>query len=170
MGNLWAADGTPLATATFTNETATGWQQVDFRDTGGDQRQYRLRGVLPCAEWRLCGQRPPTSPRQDSTIRRSMPWRMAKAGAMACICYGPGGFPNQSYNASNYWVDVVFTDTTGPDTTPPAVTSTAPSDGATNVAIGTAVTATFSEALDPATITTATFELRDAGDIPVQRR
>ena len=30
VGNLWSASGTLLATATFTNETASGWQQVEF--------------------------------------------------------------------------------------------------------------------------------------------
>ena len=30
VGHLWSSAGTPLATATFTSETATGWQQVNF--------------------------------------------------------------------------------------------------------------------------------------------
>ena len=30
VGNLWSASGTLLASATFTNETASGWQQVNF--------------------------------------------------------------------------------------------------------------------------------------------
>ena len=30
VGYLWSSTGTLLATATFTNETATGWQQVTF--------------------------------------------------------------------------------------------------------------------------------------------
>ena len=30
VGNLWSASGTLLATATFTNETGSGWQQVNF--------------------------------------------------------------------------------------------------------------------------------------------
>ena len=30
VGNLWTSTGTRLATATFTNETASGWQQVNF--------------------------------------------------------------------------------------------------------------------------------------------
>src|SRR5208337_3752927 len=30
VGNLWTLDGQLLATATFANETATGWQQVNF--------------------------------------------------------------------------------------------------------------------------------------------
>lgn len=39
-----------------------------------------------------------------------------------------------------------------PDTTAPTVTSTAPVDGATDVAVGTTVSGTFSEALDAATV------------------
>ncbi len=30
MGDLWTASGALLASATFTNETASGWQQVNF--------------------------------------------------------------------------------------------------------------------------------------------
>ena len=30
VGNLWSSTGTLLATATFTSETASGWQQVTF--------------------------------------------------------------------------------------------------------------------------------------------
>jgi hypothetical protein len=36
-------------------------------------------------------------------------------GGNGVFVYGEGGgFPTQSYNASNYWVDVVFTPTTLP--------------------------------------------------------
>ncbi len=30
IGNLWSSTGTPLATGTFTGETASGWQQMNF--------------------------------------------------------------------------------------------------------------------------------------------
>jgi len=30
VGDLWTTGGILLATATFTGETASGWQQVDF--------------------------------------------------------------------------------------------------------------------------------------------
>ncbi|MCA1466256.1 DUF4082 domain-containing protein, partial [Bradyrhizobium sp. NBAIM18] len=30
IADLWSSTGTLLATATFTNETASGWQQVNF--------------------------------------------------------------------------------------------------------------------------------------------
>jgi len=46
-----------------------------------------------------------------------------------------------------------------PTDSPPAVTITAPSDGATNVPINTVVMATFSEAMDSSTITTSSFTL-----------
>jgi hypothetical protein len=42
------------------------------------------------------------------------------------------------------------------------VTAITPASGATQVAAGATVTATFSEALDPATINTSTFDLRDS--------
>jgi hypothetical protein len=43
------------------------------------------------------------------------------------------------------------------DTTPPTVSSTSPANGVTDVAVDTVVAATFSEAMDSSTITTATF-------------
>ncbi len=49
------------------------------------------------------------------------------------------------------------------DTTPPAVTAVTPADGATGVAVGTTVTATFSEAMTASTITTTTFTLVPQG-------
>ena len=30
VGHIWSSSGTLLGTATLTNETATGWQQVNF--------------------------------------------------------------------------------------------------------------------------------------------
>ena len=49
----------------------------------------------------------------------------------------------------------------------PVVVSTAPVGGATGVSVGAGVTATFSEVLDAATVTTATFALRDGTGNPV---
>ena len=52
------------------------------------------------------------------------------------------------------------------DTTPPTVSSTIPAKATTGMAINRAVTATFSEAMDPLTITTDTFTLKQ-GTTPV---
>src|SRR4029077_10468146 len=67
----------------------------------------------------------------------------------------------QSYNSTNYWVDVVFMPN-GPDTTPPTVANVTPAAGATNVATSANVTATFSEPLNAATLNGSTIALRDA--------
>ena len=55
---------------------------------------------------------------------------------------------------------------TGPDnqdTTSPAVSSTVPANGAADVAINRNIYVTFNKAMDPATITTASFTLTHAG-------
>jgi hypothetical protein len=64
--------------------------------------------------------------------------------------------------------DFVWSFTTGvtPDTTAPTVSSTIPAAGATNVTINSHLSATFSEAMDPLTISTATFTLHQ-GITPV---
>ena len=53
-----------------------------------------------------------------------------------------------------------------PDTTAPTVSSTIPADTATGVAINQNITATFSEAMDPTTITSTTFTVMQ-GATPV---
>jgi len=67
--------------------------------------------------------------------------------------------------ASNYsWT---FTTGAAPDTTKPTIISTLPVNGAVNVPINQAVTATFSEPMDPATINSTTFTLAGPGGTPV---
>ena len=67
--------------------------------------------------------------------------------------------------ASNY----VWSFTTGQASgiTPPTVTAVTPLNNATGVPLNTAITAAFSEAMNPATITTATFTLTGPGATPV---
>src|SRR5436190_2078868 len=74
---------------------------------------------------------------------------------------GSGSFPTDTFNATNYWVDVVFTAQSGPDTTAPTVISTLPGSNATGINTNANVTATFSELMDASSINTNTFELRD---------
>lgn len=59
-----------------------------------------------------------------------------------------------------------FTTGSAPDTTAPTASSVVPADLATNVAINSNVLANFSEGMDPATLTNATFTLMD-GTTPV---
>src|SRR5580692_1011450 len=51
--------------------------------------------------------------------------------------------------------------------TGPAVVSTIPANGATNVALNTAISVTFSTAMNPATLTSATFKVTGPGGAAV---
>ncbi len=80
--------------------------------------------------------------------------------------YGPSGglFSGtgpDTFQSSNYGVDVVFENTVGPDTTPPTITARSPASGASGVATGANVTATFSEPMDSNTINGTNIQLRD---------
>jgi tetrahydromethanopterin S-methyltransferase subunit B len=60
-----------------------------------------------------------------------------------------------------------FTTGAAPDTNRPTVIATVPANAATGVAINQTVNATFSEAMDPATISTANFLVTGPGTTPV---
>lgn len=69
----------------------------------------------------------------------------------------------QDLAGNNLATDYSWTFTTGdtPETIPPSVSSTAPENGLADVSINSALTATFSEQMDPSTISTASFTLVD---------
>ena len=54
--DLWSSTGTKLASATFTNTAASGWQTVTLATPVIDHRQHDLYRVLP-HDRRLCGDR-----------------------------------------------------------------------------------------------------------------
>ena len=77
----------------------------------------------------------------------------------ATVKSGSGGVKDLVGNAlaaDRVWT---FTTAAAPDTTPPTVTATVPASGATGVVVGANVTATFSEAMNATTLTTATVTL-----------
>jgi hypothetical protein len=150
LGRLWTISGTQLATATFTNESGSGWQQVNFSapvavTTG---TTYVVSYFAPNGHYSVTGGGFNSS--VDNPPLHA-PDRVTASGN-GVYSYGTGGFPNETYNGSNYWVDLVFSTTPPPDTTPPTVTVKSPVPGATSVPVGVTPQATFSEAVQPATI------------------
>jgi hypothetical protein len=69
-------------------------------------------------------------------------------------------FPSNTYNATNYSVDVLWQQGANGDSTPPSVTGSTPANAATGVSLATAPTVTLSEPVD---LTTATFTVSDSG-------
>jgi hypothetical protein len=108
VANLWTSTGTLLATATFTGETASGWQQVLFSSPititantvyvasyhannghySADLNFFATTGV----------DRPPLHALANGV-----------SGSNGVYAYGSTSlFPTQTYFATNYWVDVIF--------------------------------------------------------------
>ena len=85
----------------------------------------------------------------------------------ATITGGSAGVKDAAGNAlpSNYvWS---FTTAAPPDVTAPTVTSVAPINGATSVAVSTTVSAIFSEAMNASTVSATTIQLRNASNAVV---
>jgi hypothetical protein len=172
VGNLWTSTGQLLATATFSNETASGWQQVNF-----SQPVAINANTVYVASYHTSSGRYAINEGYFATASVDNPplrfLRDGESGGNGVYKYGTTGFPINTYRASNYWVDVTFTtNATNPtppvtDTTAPSVSATSPGNSATNVSTNTSLTATFSEALDPATINPNTFVLQDANNAVV---
>ncbi|GGJ20028.1 DUF4082 domain-containing protein [Neoroseomonas lacus] len=102
VGNLWSAEGTLLATATFAQESASGWQQVLFA-----QPVNLVTGQTYIASYHTdSGYYSVTPGFFNASYSQGV--ITATGGSNGVYAYGSGGFPTQTYNASNYWVDVVF--------------------------------------------------------------
>jgi hypothetical protein len=109
IGNLWSSSGTLLATATFVNETASGWQQVNFTTpvSISANTTYVVSYFAPKGEYAF-----------DANYFASAGVTNGPLHALA-NSEDPGGngvfhyassssFPTQTFNSGNYWVDVVF--------------------------------------------------------------
>ncbi|MBY8852691.1 DUF4082 domain-containing protein, partial [Saccharothrix sp. MB29] len=105
VGHLWTDGGVLLATAVFTGESASGWQQADFASPvalGAGTTyvvSYHADGRYSATPEVFTGSRvrgPLTAPSS------------ADSGGNGVFAYGPAGtFPTSTHNAANYWVDVV---------------------------------------------------------------
>jgi hypothetical protein len=108
VGNLWSSTGALLASATFAGETDSGWQQVSFSSPvaiaanttyvvsyhstvghySADQNFFASSGI----------NNPPLQALGSGI-----------SGGDGVYMYGStSNFPNMTYAAFNYWVDVVF--------------------------------------------------------------
>ena len=159
VGHVWSASGQLLAEAEFTSETASGWQQADLpapvpipADTTFVVSYHSSLGFFPMTPWALSLglDRAPLHAPSD-----------AAAGGNGVYRYGPSGFPDQSWNATNYWVDAMFSQTPPADTRAPKVTSFTPAQGATSVPLSSKVTVSFDEPLNPSSVSSGSLALRD---------
>ncbi|HEV8638236.1 MAG TPA: N,N-dimethylformamidase beta subunit family domain-containing protein, partial [Chloroflexota bacterium] len=158
VGKLWTSTGALLGSATFTAETASGWQQVSLASPVAISANttYVASYLAPNGGYAY------SSFDLESAGVQNLPLRVLRDGEQGgngVFSAGASGFPTTSYQATNYWVDVVFSTMPPPDTTPPRLAQRTPAAGATDAG-PSSVTAVFSEAVTASSIS---FVLRDGG-------
>lgn len=125
-GSLWTAAGVLLGTATFADETGTGWQTVSFAEPVEIKT-----GTTYVASYHTSVGFYSVTVDQFAAGLTSGPLHVATNGG--AFRYGATGFPNQAA-PHNYWVDIVFLEkTVEPQPTEPAP-SASPSASATATA------------------------------------
>ncbi len=125
IGSLWTAGGTLLASATFTNETASGWQQVGFDQpvpvSAG--ATYVVGYFAPAGHYSQDPYYFYDPPPAGGNALNSPPLHAVQATATTTnglYAYASAStFPSSSYNATNYWVDPVFSPSSAPPPAPP---------------------------------------------------
>jgi hypothetical protein len=132
IGSLWSASGTLLASATFTGESASGWQQVSFSTPVAIAAgtTYIASYLAPKGDYSDTASgfatagvsNPPLTALANST------------SANGVYAYGATNvFPASTYKSTNYWVDVDFVPT--PTTAPGQVTNVSATAGAESASV-----------------------------------
>ncbi|KQR82505.1 hypothetical protein ASF98_00335 [Arthrobacter sp. Leaf337] len=139
-GTLWNSAGQRLATATFTSETASGWQKVLFSQpvavTAG--QKYTVSYTAPKGHYSI-------KDYQWASFGFTEPPLTVAGGfgsEAAGVYGGPDAFPQTSFGNGNYFVDAVF-DTV--DNTPLTASGHWPLGGSSSVPQATTVGAVFSK-------------------------
>ena len=155
VGNLWSDTGALLSTVTFSGETASRLAAgdvlpppvaitanttyvVSYHTNSGS-----MLATTGISRRRACDNGPLHAPR-DGGMRRQRR-----------LPYGATAFPNQTFTSENYWVDVVFVTSVGPghDAAASQQRLQPCERRVRRCDVNTSVTATFSENVDPSTVT-----------------
>lgn len=108
-GTLWDNKGNKLATVTFTKETANGWQTAYFPQpvTIAANVTYVISYHAPKGHYSTNNYYFSNNSRLNGSLTAPASTSSSPNGVYK---YGTTtAFPTETYQASNYWVDVVFT-------------------------------------------------------------
>ncbi len=161
VGNLWRNDGTLLGSVTFTSETASGWQEAQLATpvpvTAGTYyvASYHTDNGHYSHDVGYFSGRSLTSGPLFAPADGA-------AGGNGLYRYGASGFPTDTSQGSNYWVDVAFAADLSPDITPPLINGVTPQMGFGNAGVLTSVSAQFNEPMNAGSFSAATFFLKEA--------
>jgi Domain of unknown function (DUF4082)/Bacterial Ig domain/Cadherin-like domain len=108
VADLWTSTGTLLATATFSNETSSGWQQVNFSNPVAV-----TAGTIYVASYHTSGNYSINANYFANSVASGD--LTAPAAGNGVYAYGStSSFPTSTFSASNYWVDVVYSKSAQP--------------------------------------------------------
>ncbi|MDQ1475116.1 MAG: large repetitive protein, partial [Actinomycetota bacterium] len=126
--DLWNSAGQLLGTATFTGESASGWQQANFASPVAiaANTTYVASYFAPSGHYSEAGgyfYGPPAQPDFLAPVdSRPLHALHSTPGAPNGLYKYSGSptFPTNTFNAENYWVDVVYSPSGGPIPVPGA--------------------------------------------------
>ena len=107
VGSLWTATGSLLGRVTFSGETASGWQTASFPSPVAvtADTTYVISYFAPVGRYSL-------DLNAFGSGYTNAPLRALRDGLQGgngVYRYGAApSFPNQTFQASNYWVDLVY--------------------------------------------------------------
>jgi hypothetical protein len=107
VASLWTAGGALLAQATFTGESASGWQTVTFSTPVAitADTTYVASYLAPDGHYSVNGAAFASAGADNPPLHALA----NPIGANGVYAYGGSStFPTNSFNATNYWVDVLF--------------------------------------------------------------
>ncbi|MEO8681505.1 MAG: Ig-like domain-containing protein, partial [Vicinamibacterales bacterium] len=121
VGNLWTINGTNLATAVFANETQNGWQQVNFGAPVAivANTTYVVSYHTNVGGYSYDPAYFTTNPVNSAPLHAPT---SGASGGNGVFSQGGVAFPTNTFNANNYWVDVVFAPSLL-DQTPPVISA-----------------------------------------------
>ncbi|PYR63826.1 MAG: hypothetical protein DMF88_24480, partial [Acidobacteria bacterium] len=116
-GHLWTNNGVKLAEATFTSETATGWQQVTFATPVA----ITANTVYVASYHTTSGAYAIDRPYFDTSVHLAPPLEAVQdspttPNGVFIYAAAPGAFPTGTFQSTNYWVDVIFDTVNTPPT------------------------------------------------------
>ena len=147
--DLWTATGTRLASATFTNTAASGWQTVTLPSAVSI-----AANTTYVASYHTTGAYVATNNYFTTAVTNgplTAP-STTTAGGNGVYAYGgtstTGIFPTNTFGAANYWVDVVFTPSGGANQ-PPVANNDSGYTTTQNTALTIAASALLANDTDP---------------------
>jgi hypothetical protein len=111
VGHLWTSSGAQLAVATFTSESSSGWQQVNFAQPVAitANTTYIVSYYAPQGHYSADANAFASAGVDDPPLHALANGVDGSNGIFNYTSSAEGTFPNTSYRSTNYWVDVVYT-------------------------------------------------------------